>query len=173
MWYILNGKLTSCHSCHSDKTTYFNHIRQHPMSTAMQTFHSFNSQQIRCNTGNLRPHAVQHTTKLLQIRFTSCVINGRFALRQDRSHHNISRTGNRSFIQQHISTFQMLCANTENTSFLIIIKTGSQLLNTDKVSVQTPTANLVTARLWNQSLSKTGNQRTNQHDWSTQTGTFL
>ena len=40
----------------------------------------------------------------------------------------------------------MLCANTENTSFLIIIKTGSQFLNTDKVSVQTPAANLVTAR---------------------------
>ena len=41
----------------------------------------------------------------------------------------------------------MLCANTEkNTSFLIIIKTGSRFLNTDKVSVQTPATNLVTAR---------------------------
>lgn len=77
-------------------------------------------------------HPVQHFTKLLQIRFTSGIINRSHPFGKHGSHHYIGCSGNRGFIEQHISTFQLLCRNLVYPTFFIISKVSSQVLDPTK-----------------------------------------
>ena len=90
---ILDSNFTTGHSSHTNKTTHFNHIRKHCMSTTAQTFHTFNGQQVRSDTRDTRSHGIQHLAQLLQIRFTSSIIDCCLTFRQHGRHNDIGRTG--------------------------------------------------------------------------------
>ena len=68
---------------------------------------------------------------------------------------------------------QFICSNLINTAFVVVSKIGSQTLNTNKVGIQTTTANLITTGFGNHCFAKTSYHRAYQHHRSPQTGTFL
>ncbi len=133
------------------------------MCSTTQHLNPFYCQQIGTYSRDTGPHAVQHRGELLQIRLTGSIINRCLSFRKDRSHQDIGRTGHRGLIEQHISPLQFLRLYFIDLSIRRITKTSSQLLNTDKVSIQTTSPDLIPPRLWDQRLAETGHQRTDNH----------
>ena len=95
------------------------------MCRTAQRLNPFNRQQIGADTRNTGSHAVQHGGKLLQVWFAGSIIYRCFSFRQHRSHQDISRTGHRSFVEQHIRTFQLLGFNFVQLTVRIITKAGT------------------------------------------------
>ena len=143
------------------------------MIRSMEFVHPFNRQQVRSYAADFCSHPVQHFTKLLQIRFTSGIINRSHPFGKHGSHHYIGCSGNRGFIEQHISAFQLLCRNLVYPTFFIISKVSSQVLDPHKVRIQSPTTDFISARFGYHCFAKTGNHRSDQHHRSPQAGTFL
>ena len=142
------------------------------MCSATQRLNPFYCQQIGTDTRNTGSHTVQHGRKLLQIRFTGSIINRCFSFRKHSRHQDIGRTGHRSFIEQHIGSFQLLRLYFVELTVGIITEASPQLLNTDKVSVQTTASDLIASRFRDQCLAKTGDQRADNHHRTAQGTAF-
>lgn len=112
-------------------------------------------------------------TKLLDIRLTSCIIDGGSAFGKNSSHHYISCTCNRCLIKQHIATFELLCLNEIHITFLILYKLCAQALKTKEMGIKTTTTNLVTTRFGYCSFTKASQERTYHQDTTPKGRAFL
>ena len=143
------------------------------MLSTMQTLHTFDGQQIATNATNLSTHFVQQLTQLLDIRFTSGIVDSRSAFGKYCRHHNIRRTGHRSLVKQHVTSLQTLRTYFINIAALNVLKTSTQRLETKKMGIQTATAYLVTTWLRYRCCMKTRQKRAYRQHTATQRGALL
>ncbi len=139
----------------------------------MQFLHTLYLQQIGTHTNYLGPHPAQHPAKLQHVRLTSCIENGGNAFCQNRRHNDIGRSGNGSFIKQHVSTLQMTALHMKSMFIRPIRNGGTQGFKTRKMRVQTAAANLIAARLRNHCMTDTRQKRPGCHYRTAQSTRFL
>src|SRR4030095_2289897 len=97
---ILNCNVTLRHCGKANKRSHFDHVRQHTVFRTPQVVYTFYPQQVTPDSVNLCPHSIEHLAKLLNVRFTSCVVNGCLTNGHHCSHDQICRSRNRGLIHQ-------------------------------------------------------------------------
>src|ERR1051325_52611 len=74
---VLDRDLRLCHRRKANETPDLDHIGQAGMFCAVKHRASFYRQKIRTDTRDLRTHAIEHSTQLLQVWFTRSIIDRR------------------------------------------------------------------------------------------------
>ena len=171
--YVLDADTSTTHGSHSDEGTHLDHIRQNGMFGSMQTLHAHDGEEIAGDTADACSHRIEQMAELLDIGFAGCIIDGGSTLGEHGSHDDIGGTRNGSLIEQHIAALQVVCLYLIDIALVIMHKLGSQIFETQEVSVETTATNLVATWLGNRSLSTTAQERTNHEHAATKRGAFL
>ena len=161
---ILNCNLTGSHCRQPYETTNLNHIRKNRVLSTVQRGDTLYRKQVRAYSRNLRPHTVQHLTKLLQIRFTGSIVNSGLTLSQNSSHYNICRACHRSLIKEHVTTLQPISFQLKKAADLFKVKLSPEFLKTNQVSIKASSPDLITTRFRHICKAKTCEQRANKHN---------
>ena len=140
------------------------------MLRTVQFVHALNGNQVRADAADVGSHAVQHVAQLLQVRLTSGIIYGSRAFGDNGSHNNVGRACHRGLVEQHVTTLQLLGGNLVYVTVVQVLKLGTQIFESQEVSVQTPAPYLVTARLGDDSFTESCQQRTDHQHAATQCG---
>ena len=98
------------------------------MACPMQFFDTYNRNQIAGYPTNIRSHLVQEMAQLLDIRLTSGIVDRRCSFCEDRSHDDICRTCYGSFVEQHVTAFQLPGMDLIDIPLLIPNELGSEML---------------------------------------------
>ena len=134
------------------------------MGSPSELFYALYCQKVGTYAFNLCSHFYQHSAQLLNIWFTSGVIDCRRAFGQRRGHYQVGRPGYRSLIEKHIRPCQSLgCLDFIYLMFLHIFKIGPELLQSKKMRVETAPAYFVASRLWKYRFAETRHQRPYDH----------
>ena len=169
--HVLDRKLGLRHSGHTDEAAHLDHIGQKRMLRAAQLLHTLDGEQVGCYTRNLCAHAVEHLAELLQVGLAGGVVDRRGALGHHGSHHDVGCARNRSLIQKHITSLELLGLDREKLLGLVEVKCCTQLLESEEVGVQTSAADLVATGLGHITHAKACQQRADHHHRTTQTAT--
>ena len=117
------------------------------MRASAQALHALDGKEVGGNAGNTCAHRVQHLAQLLQIRFTSSVVNGCRTFGKDCRHHDVCRTRHRSFIEQHIGALQFVGGDFIHATGNVVVEACAQLLYAEEVRIQTTTTDFVASGL--------------------------
>src|SRR5687768_1867276 len=98
--------------------------------------HTFDCDEVGTDTADLCAHSVKHKAKLLQVRFTCGVVDGRRPLSQNRCHDDVGRTCNRGLVEQHVTSFQVRTVYCEKVLSRIEVEFRPKLLKSKEVSVK-------------------------------------
>ena len=138
-----NCNLSFCCGCHTNIRPDFNIIRSNGVFAAMKFFHAINADNITSDSRNLCTHQNQHIAKVLNMRFTCRILNNCFAFCKNGSHNGVFCGCNRSFVQENISSFKLVCSHIEVTVYGDICAKHFQC---QKVSIKASSANNVASR---------------------------
>ena len=94
----------------------------------MQTVNTLDGEQVRCNTADAGTHTVQHLTELLQIGFTSCIVNGGGTFGKNGGHDDVGCTCYRCLVEQHIGTLQLFGRNLIHIATFHTVEGGAEFL---------------------------------------------
>ena len=143
------------------------------MLCAVERFHTFDGQQVRPHSADLRAHVIQKPAKLLHVRLAGCIVNCSGSIGEDRRHNDVRCSGDRSFVQEHIRAFEVLAIKTVSQQFLVIFKRRPEVHHALKMGVQTPTTDLIAAGFRVRHFAQTSQERTDEHHRATQFVAFL
>ena len=119
---MLDGDVAASHGCHTNERTYLNHVGKNRVVSAMQFRYALDSQQVRTDARNFRTHSVEHMAELLDVRFTSRIVDGGGALGKYGCHDDVGSTRHTGFVQQHICAFQFVGVNFIYATFHAIVE---------------------------------------------------
>ena len=122
------------------------------MAATLQAFNTLNGEKVGTHALNPGSHIVEHGAELIYIRLAGGIHNGGSAFGKHGGHNDVGRSGNRGLVEQHVAAFERrssnLIASTAVNHF------GTQLLHTQKVSVESAASYLVSSRLGNQRFAE-------------------
>ena len=171
--HILDADAGSTHGSHTDEGTHLDHIRQDAMLGTMQLLHTHDGEQIAGNATDLGTHRIEQVTELLDVWFAGCIIDGGGSLGKNRRHDDVGSTGNRSLIEQHIASLQLLGLYLIYIALLIVHKIGTQVLESQEVGIKTAAADFIATRLGDGSLAESSEQGSEHQYTATQRRTLL
>ena len=125
----------------------------------MKALHTDYCQQVASYSANLRAHLVEHVTKLLDIRFASCIIYSGGAFGEHRSHDDIGGTRHRSLVEKHIAACELFGKYLIYVRVIYLPELGTKILEPEEMGVEPAPAYLVASWLGNDCLAKAGKKR--------------
>ena len=143
----------------------------------MEMVHSIDCQEIGPYAAYVCTHCCEQAAKLLYIGLAGRVVDGGGTFRKHGCHQNVCGAGDRSLVQKHIGTFEMLAfgfaaIEVEGPEMLVIGKFSPQINHTLDVGVHPAPSYFVASRLREKGVAETGQKRPHHHHGSPQTGTF-
>ena len=143
------------------------------MGCSSQALHAVYRKHVRPYALNTRPHPDQHAAKLLDIRFACRIVYGSDTFCKDCRHKDIGGSRHRCLIQKHIPAFQMSAFRNmqiEGLSICIIFLGSSEIHESQNMSIDSPSTNLVSPRFREICPSETGEKRSYNHYGTSQRG---
>ncbi len=166
--HVANRDFRTGHGRHADETAHFDHVGQERVFGAVQFAYALYLQEIGTHAVDLRPHAGQHAAKLQHVGFAGGVENDGGPFCQDGSHDDVGRSRDGCLVQKHVASPQVLPFHVESVFLLVVRDVRAQVLETGKMRVQVPAADLVAARLGYDGVADTGQERAGGHDRTAQ-----
>ena len=117
------------------------------MLRTVQFADTFDSKKVRPYSADLRAHVVEQFAELLQIGFTSCVVDRGSTFGEHGCHDDIGSTGDRRFIKQHVRAFEMFSLKTISQQLLVVLKRSTEVHHALEMGIKTPTTDLIAAGL--------------------------
>ena len=133
------------------------------MIASSECVHSLDGYKVAGNAAYLCAHACEHLTQLLQIGLAGCIVYCSLSLGKHGSHNDVGRSCHRCLVEQHAASFQTLGSQSVCLSYLVLLESRSQLLQSCEVRVETTAANLVATGLCNDGFSESCEQRAHEH----------
>ena len=159
---------------HADEGAHLDHVRKDPVVRAVEFLHAVDPEEVGAHAVDECTHPVEHLAQLLQIGLAGGVVDGGRALREDRGHDDIGRTGHGGLVQQHVPARQAAVAGqVESPAVGIIVHGGSQFDHAVQVRVHPPTADLVAARLRKPGMAEPAQERSHDHHRPAERGALL
>ena len=134
----------------------------------MQAFHSNDGNQVGGNAADVGPHGVEQVAELLYIRFAGGVVDGGCSLSHHGSHDDVGSSRYRGLVEQHVAATQVLRLDMVNVALFFIYELCPQVLETQKVGVESAASNLVAPGFGNGCPAEAPEQGTDEQHTSAQ-----
>ena len=170
---VLDGDVAAGHGCHADEGADLDHVGQDGVVGAVQCGDALDGQQVGADAGNPGAHGVEHPAELLDVGLAGGVVDGGGASGQDGGHDDVGGARHAGLVQEHVCALQLVGINLIDPPLDAVVELGTQLLNADEVSVESPAPDLVASGLGHAGLVEAGEERAEGEDAAPQGCTAL
>ena len=143
--HVFDRDAVAHHRTDADERADLDHIGQDAVLGAVELGRAHHRKAVGGDARDVGAHAVEQVAELLEIGFAGGVVDGGGAFGQDGSHQDIGRAGHRGFVEQHVGAMQFFGFDLEEFVVVVHTETRTEFLQTEKVRVESASADLVAA----------------------------
>ena len=157
--HVFNRDTVAHHRADANERADLDHIGQDAVVGAVQLLHAHHRKAVGGDARNVGAHAVEQVTELLNVGFAGRIVDGCGAFGEHSGHDDVGRPGHRGFVEEHVGAAQAFGLDLKEFVLAVHVKLRAELLQSEKMRVESSTADFVAAGLANHCPTEAGHER--------------